>query len=223
MARAATWQPSSPEQFFALTANHEKRLVESTTEIMEVILESLNRLQSKLKDELPASKDLWNADKGIYWPKDEEDLSDYVARHLREDIQHRGIVVNREVQIRRGIGSGTGQSTDIHVDAVIKGAESGTYSRLYVIIEAKGNWNKDLFTAMENQLRDRYLKKNRCQSGLYLVGWFSCTKWKEDDPRKQQCPHMSIVKAKEQLAEQAASLSKDGVDIRCYVLDLALT
>ena len=42
-----------------------------------------------------------------------------------------------------------------------------------VIVEAKGCWNKDLKTAMRDQLRDRYLKENQCSHGLYVVGLVS--------------------------------------------------
>jgi hypothetical protein len=222
LARAATWQPVGPQRFLELVRDRQRRLIENAEQLLAVVSESLDRLQVKFKGELPASKDLWNSDKGQYWPKDEEDVSDYVVRHLDEDIRGRGIVVNREVQIRRGIGGGTGQFTDIHVDAVVAGAKPGTYSRLYVIVESKGNWNQDLFTAMETQLRDRYLKDNRCQSGIYLVGWFSCEKWKQDDQRKRRCPSMSIVEARCELAQQAAALSTDGFQIQSYVLDLSL-
>jgi len=223
LARAATWQPVSPAQFLALARDSQSRLIESSSQLLAVVFDSLDRLQQKLKDELPASIDLWNSEKGQYWPKDEEELSGYVARHLREDIQHRGIIVNREVQIRRGIGDGTGQVTDIHVDAVAPGKKAGTYARLYVIIEAKGNWNQELFTAMETQLRDRYLRDNRCQNGVYLVGWFSCAKWKEDDSRKKRASRMSIVDARELLSRQGAALSNEGIGIRSHVLDLALS
>jgi hypothetical protein len=222
LARAASWQPISPRQLLTLTFNHQKRLVDTTEQLVGIVFESLDRLQSKLNGELPASKDLWNADRGQYWPKDEEDFSDYVARHLDEDIQHRGVIVNREVQIRRGVGSGTGQFTDINVDAVAAGTKSNTYSRLYLIIEAKGNWNRELFENMKTQLRDRYLKENRCQSGIYLIGWFSCIKWKEQDPRKLQCSRMSIVEARKKFSQQAVELSKDGFQIKSYVLDLSL-
>jgi hypothetical protein len=222
LARAATWQPVSPQQFLALALHHQKRLLESTQQLIAVVFESLDRLQSKLTGELPASKDLWNADQGRYWPKDEEDLSDYVARHLDDDIQRRGVVVNREVQIRRGVGDGTGQFTDIHVDAVVAGVRQGTYARLYVLIESKGNWNRELFENMETQLRDRYLRNNRCQSGIYLVGWFSSPKWKEDDPKKKQCSRVSVEEARQRLSQQALRLSKEGFDIRSYVLDVPL-
>lgn len=219
LARARTWQPISPQQFLVLASNSSKRLLDSTQQLLDVILESLSRLAKKLHGELPAVRDLWNIDKGRYWPKDENDLSDYITRYLDDDIQGRGIVVNREVQIRRGTGSGTGQFTDIHIDAIVPEAQPGSYARIYVIVETKGNWHAELFTAMETQLRDCYLKDNRCQSGIYLVGWFSCPKWDDGDSRKKQCPSMSLKDAQLRLERQARELSTGAYDIRSYVLD----
>src|SRR5262249_15240827 len=149
---------------------------------LEVIRESLDRLQGKLHDELPAVRDLWNTPKGRMSPKDEQEVADYVARHLREDLRGRGIIVNREVQISRGIGNRTGQRTDIHVDATTPDEQKGSYDWIYAIIEVKGNWNQGLRDAMETQLRDRYLKEKRCMNGLYLVAWFTCAKWDDADP-----------------------------------------
>ena len=222
LARAATWQPVSPEQFLVLASNTSKRLLDNAEQLLDLILESLNRLVKKLHGELPAIRDLWNIDKDRYWPKDENDFSDYLTRHLDEDIQTRGVVVNREVQIRRGIGDRTGQFTDIHVDAIVPGAKVGSYARVYAIVEAKGNWHKELFSAMEAQLRDRYLKDNRCQSGIYLVGWFSCAKWDDKDSRKTQCPSMSMNDARSRLEQQANELSTGAYDVRTYVLDCGL-
>ena len=222
LARAATWQPISPRQILVLASNSSNRLLESPEQLLELILESLNRLAEKLHGELPAIRDLWNIDKSKYWPKDENDFSDYVSRHLDADIQKRGIVVNREVKIRRGTGGGTGQFTDIHVDAIVPGSQPGSYARVYAILEAKGNWHQELFTAMETQLRDRYLKDNRCQSGIYLVGWFSCAKWDDEDPRKTQCPSMSMSDARSRLEQQATELSTGAYDIRSYVVDCSL-
>lgn len=102
--------------------------------------------------------------KNSYWPKDKNDFSDYVTRHLDENIRTHGVGVNREVQIRRGTGGGTGEFTDIHVDAIVPAANPGTYARVYAIVEAKGNWDQELFTAMESQLRERY-----CELGVLLV------------------------------------------------------
>jgi hypothetical protein len=185
-------------------------------------VESLDRLHAKLHGEVPAIRDLWSNRKDEWWPKDEQDLADYLTRHLNEDLQSRGIVVNREVQIRRGIGDGTGQRTDIHVDAVVPGAQPGSYERIYVIVEVKGNWNKELLTAMETQLRDRYLRENKCRDGIYLAGWFSCTKWDDTDNRKNQCSPMNLAEARKFFSQQATTLSQGGFQIESYVLDASL-
>jgi len=222
LARAATWEPVLPRQFLAMALDSDKRLVETPAELVAAILGSLGRLQSRLHDELPAANDLWNRSEGEFWPKDEQDLSIYVARHLRDDLSRRGVIVNREVQIRRGSGDGTGESTDIHVDASIPGRTPGTYERTYAIIEVKGNWHRELRSAMETQPRDRYLKNNACKNGIYLVGWFTGARWRDTDRRKGQCPRMTLSEAKEWFGQQAAELSEDSYLIRSYILELSL-
>jgi len=222
LARAATWQPVSVRELLSLAQDRDNRFVTTGAQLIEAIVESLDRLHSKLHGEMPASRDLWNNRKDSWWPKDEQDLADYVARHLNEDLNCRGIIVNREVQIRRGTGDGTGQRTDIHVDAVIPGAQAGNYERTYVIVEVKGNWNTELLTAMETQLRDRYLKDNRCRDGVYLPGWFICTKWDDADTRKKHCSPMTLQEAKTFFSRQAAALSQGGFQIESYVLDASL-
>jgi len=61
----------------------------------------------------------------------------------------------------------------IYVDA-IRQLPSGHYDRVSGIVEMRGCWNKELMTAMEEQLKDRYLKNNPSPYGMYLVGWFTC-------------------------------------------------
>ena len=223
LARAATWSPVSVPEFLALALDRDKRFIDSGSQLVESIVESLDRLHAKLHGELPASRDLWNTPKEGFSPKDEQGVADYVTRYLDEDLRGRGIVVNREVQIKRGIGEGTGQRTDIHVDAVVPGGRDGNYDRICAIVEVKGNWNGELLSAMETQLRDRYLKENRCRNGLYLVAWFACARWREEDQRRKQCPRMHFSGAQEFFSKQANELSKDGFWIRSYVLDTSLS
>jgi hypothetical protein len=185
--------------------------------------ESLDRLNAKLHDELPAVRDLWNTSAGGLSPKDEQEVADYVVRHLRDDLRGRGIIVNREVQIRRGIGDRTGQRTDIYVGAVAPGQDDSNSDHICAIVEVKGNWNPDLSSAMETQLRDRYLKDNHCANGLYLVAWFSCAKWSENDSRKKRCSPLSLSEATDSVSRQAATLSSDNVQIRSYILDASLS
>ena len=82
-------------------------------------MESLTRLQQEMQGETPTAFVLWNElSAGVFRPKIEVRISDYVKTHFDRDITDRGIVVNREVEIRKGTGPKPGEETDIHVDAV---------------------------------------------------------------------------------------------------------
>jgi hypothetical protein len=223
LARASTWSPVSIHEFLALACDRDKRFVDSGSQLVETVMESLGRLGTKLHDKQPAVRDLWNTPRDGFSPKNEEEVADYVVRHLREDLQGHGIIVNREVQISRGIGNRTGQRTDIHVDAVSPEERAGDFDPIYAIVEVKGNWNLELRSAMETQLRDRYLKQVGCRNGLYLVAWFACAKWRDDDSRKKQCPAISLCEARDLFSRQATELSRDGSYIRSYVLDALLS
>jgi hypothetical protein len=222
LARAASWEPISARNFLALALDRKKRFVENSRRLVEVILESLTNLNETFHGELPTAKDLWNSRNGEFWPKDEQDLSDYLARYLDKDLRARGVIVNREVQIRRGTGRGSGQSTDIHVDASVPGAAPLSYERTYVIVEAKGIWHPELLTAMKTQLRDRYLNQNACKDGIYLAGWFACPQWTEGDSRRGPCTNLSLQSLKEILGRQAEELSVDGYILSSFVLDISL-
>jgi hypothetical protein len=96
------------------------------------------------------------------------------------------------------------------------------YDSVTVIIEAKGSWHRDLDYAMETQLLDRYLKDNRCQHGLYLVGWFNCDLWDDNDRRKKHAPKSTPEEAQIKFDAQALELSKKGKVIKALVINTAL-
>ena len=216
IARTRTWTPPTPADIVRLARQSDLRLIQNGTELLNVIVESLDRLQAKLHAEVPAVQFLWNkvANK-VFRPCDENALSDYVKLHLDDDLQKRGVVINREVRIHRG------ERTDIHVDAVTKSAGDDIYDVITVIIEVKGSWNPELDTAMETQLVGQYLRDNRCEHGLYLVGWFSSDQWDEADNRRKQNPKISIDEARKKFDKQATEVSTGGV-VRAYVLDVHL-
>jgi hypothetical protein len=140
--------------------------VQSGQQLIDVILESLERLQQKLHGETPLVPFLWNeSTKKKFTPKNENELSDFVKVHFDDDLVGRGIVINREVRIHRG------QFTDIHITALVRGKSAETFDQVTAIIEVKGSWNPELKTAMATQLVGKYLTENHCQHGLYLVGW----------------------------------------------------
>jgi hypothetical protein len=210
-----TWVGIPPKDLFKLAKTKEARLVDSGKQLLDVIIESLQRLQTTLHGETPAVADLWNT-RPTVTPKEENGLSDYVARHLRQDLQReRGLIANREVEIsRRG-------RTDIHVDALSRDETSGDYHLISAIIEVKGCWNKGLKQDMEKQLKDRYLRDNRCPYGMYLVGWFRCEEWDADDPRHGKTPKWDLNKASKVFAAQAKELSDEDTVIRSFVLNAA--
>jgi hypothetical protein len=222
-----TWAPLGPKEIVALLTDEEKRVVLNGDHLLGVLIESLLHLEAKLQGETPAAIDLWNETRGKgksfkYRPKDEDRFSDYVKRHLENDLVGTGIVLNREVEIRRGTGHGDGERTDIHVAAVVRADSCNAFDVIKVIVETKGCWNQELRTAMSDQLVGRYLKDNTCQQGLYLVGWFLCDRWDADDRRKTRTPKISIEEIQRELDQQATALSNNDVNVRALVLNTSL-
>jgi hypothetical protein len=66
------------------------------------------------------------------------------------------------------------------------------------------------------------LKDNHCQHGLYLVGWFNCGQWDDDDDRKKRALKFDIKEARERLDAQATKLSGQGMRLKAVVVNAAL-
>lgn len=222
--RIKTWQTPAPAEIFKLVRDRQKRLVNDGNELLAVLIESLQRLEIELQGETPAARDVWdlvNSKPLKYKPVDENTFSGYVKRFLDRNLKQRGIIANREVELRPNQGGALGERTDIHVDAVIRNSNGEVDDSITVIIEVKGCWHKELDTAMETQLVNRYLQDNTCKHGLYLVAWFNCPQWDDSDYRKRNTPNISLEEAKKQFNRQAESLSLD-VIVKAFVLNTAL-
>lgn len=74
---------------------------------------------------------------------------------------------------------------------------------------------------MQTQLVERYLKENRCQNGLYLVGWYNCDYWDNTDDRRRAAPSLEIAEVRARLERQATELSKEGILIKAFVINTA--
>ncbi|MBX7255913.1 MAG: hypothetical protein K1Y02_06095 [Candidatus Hydrogenedentes bacterium] len=222
LTRARNWQPLKPEHVLRLVMDRNSRVVSNGIQLLAVIVESLGRLQTELHGENPSIRDVWDYNRAekTWRPIDENALSDYVGRFLRRDIGDRGIVVNREVHIRPGHGQ-PGERTDIHVDAVSQ-TRSGVSDTITCIVEVKGCWHPELVTSMKAQLVDRYLHKNQCPYGLYLIGWFKCESWDLNDARNAATPDLHIDQARSQFGEQAVDFSASNLTVMSFVLDLGL-
>lgn len=222
-ARRLTWNPPRPREVFLHATEPRKGLVQNEAQLLDVIIASLETLQKKLQGKTYAAVHLWDrvAPKK-FRPVDENRLSDFVKWHLEEDLGNRGVVINREVEIRQGIGTGRGERTDIQVDAVLKSPRDEEYEVVTVTIETKGCWHRDLSNAAETQLAGRYLKDNPSPYGIYLVGWFACDQWDGRDSRKRRTPKIGLGEAQERFDAQAAELSRSGAQVRAFVLNTAL-
>jgi hypothetical protein len=223
-ARRKIWVPPTPEMILKLADDSEARLVRDGDELLDVLLESLQRLNEKLQGETPAAQFLWHPPGAkTKQPVDENTLSDFVKYHFDEDLQRRAIIANREVVIRSGTGSGSGERTDIHIDAISRSPHHRIYDVITAIIEVKGCWHPELNHAMETQLVGRYLKDNQCRHGLYVIGWFNCPQWDPKDSRCQRASKRKLKEAREQLERQAIELSsKLSITVRSYILNTSL-
>jgi hypothetical protein len=185
-----------------MAEDNAKRYLSSEESLLQAVLTSLETLQDELVGDDPLVRFLW----GIkpLRPRDEIDLSIFVAKHLKRDLANRGIVLNREVNISRI------NRTDIRVEAIATDTSQRT---LVVTIEVKGSWNPQLLTAMETQLRDQYLARGAGKAGLYLVGWF------RTEGVETRGPKLDLDDARSTFDEQARHLSSDQFMIKTLVLD----
>ena len=226
-ARRRTWVPPTVTEVMQLCSNPKARLIASEADLMDVVVDSLEEIGRELQGGLMQAHPLWSEwpdpkkDTGKrgpkikhYQPKDEENFSRYVADQLGHKLKIKGVIIDREVEIRKG------QYTDILVHAAPKSRSRGTFEQVTVVIEAKGSWHADIKTAMKDQLVDTYLKDNHCRHGIYLIGWFQCDFWDTNDSRnKPQMLANSIEEARDTMNQQAASLSQSDLDVRAVILD----
>ena len=219
--------PLEPTALTELARNNEMRSVESGEQLLEVLKDSLKRLQEELLGETSTVFFLWNeckkGDKKTYRPKADAEFSDWIKLHLTHDLKHRGIISLREVEIRRCVGpENRGQTTDIYVNAVRKRHRDDSYDSLAAIIEVKGSFNKRVKKDMKERLVDRYLKKNNCLHGLYVICWPYCPRWDDDDDGNKKNALKIIERTKRDYSQYASDLSQGDVHIEAYVIDTGL-
>ena len=221
--RAASWQPPEPEQLRALLDDPARRLVTTDPALADVVVESLRRAQARISGETPAVGDLWDHPRAVdkREPKPENDLSDWLKRHLANDLA--GVVVNREVQITAGFtGVRKRREVDLHVTALAPGNDpAAPPRRLSVIVEDKGCWNAKVDTDMETQLAGTYLPQTGAGAGVYVVFRFDC-KASGSKRSCSACRHRTHDELDDDMQQQAGRLTGPGRVVRAVVLDARL-
>ena len=133
-----------------------------------------------------------------------------------------GIVINREVQIKRKQykHGEPGSRTDIWINGKDENDRVVT-----LCIEVKCNWNSSADTAMKDQLIDKYLSGGSSRTGLYVLCWFDCEHWDKEDSRrsKKEQVWVDMDTSRQQLEKQAEENSIESTFVQSIVLDCSLT
>jgi hypothetical protein len=181
----------STAEFHEMLHEAGRRIVRDSADLFQLVLEELDELQIAMQGAPPQAVFLWNEIRvpkaDSRWdPKNEPEISDYVAQHLRDHLRARGAFTDREVEVERTSRNGTGRRIDLLVQAK-PALNAGTASReeCRVVIEVKGPWNSDLDTGIEKQLA-KYMRKVGTGYGIYLVSWYPQHQWSPSDYRSRK-------------------------------------
>jgi hypothetical protein len=197
-----SWRPIALPQLKSLLVDHRNRRVDSDAQLLDVVCEVLREIELDFRGTPAMLQFLYNDEKSGGAHKDEATLADFLKVRLDDALSSRGIVVNREVEIRRRVGADSGENPDLLITAVDR-ASGHLWS---VPIEVKGDWNDEVTTAIETQLANRYVDAGRLTCGLYVVGYFGAR------------PRRRFEELREALDRDAARLSARRT-IRSIVLD----
>ena len=214
----ASWVRRTPAEVIGLSADPRSQFVDDGADLIRVLVAAIGRAVDYLHGENQAMSEVWNTG-STYRPKTEPELSDWLVRRLRGYMGHRLVVLNREVEVRRGSAAGLGDRTDIYVRAWSD--RPGEREAVTVVIEVKGSWNRELMIALKDQLIDQYLCPVGLRHGIYLVGWFDSERWDPADERRNTTRRLDQAVVRRELEEQARAYSEDlDLVVGSIVLDL---
>lgn len=210
------WVPVTAKHLVDFVEDNEARFVRSERELLDAAVAALGSIQKRLQGDTPDAPLLW--DTVSRRPKSEDEISDYLRSRMNDYFGRRGIIVNREVQVRRIRPSGIGERTDLRIDATTNGSQP-----LAMAGEVKGCWNSDVETALQTQLVDRYMADLHSGFGLYIVVWFDVDNWDTGDPRRRQAGTRTPRAFNEHLQPVIDRLAETGRHVRVFHLDASLS
>ncbi|MUL67095.1 hypothetical protein BOO86_21660 [Mycobacterium sp. CBMA 234] len=157
------WRPLAPVTLMELLDSGDARLIRDSAGLRTVLVEQLAHIQN----DLPRGgfRSLWDGEPGDdnASPKSEDTISDWLVEQLKLRLKPH-VVLDREIQVTRRKDAGVGTRIDIT-------ASSGGAQIARVPIEAKLVSNRELSTALPNQLVDKYMKPTELTDGLYMIYW----------------------------------------------------
>ncbi|WP_235783455.1 hypothetical protein [Amycolatopsis orientalis] len=192
-----------PRALLRLLSRGDARLVRDDADLQHLLLQQLDELQGYLGS---AWREIWDDGK----PQTEDDISDWLERRLGERLND--LVIDREVQVRRD-RPGIGTRIDLTATTKTTGNETAR-----VLVEAKRIDNRELETAMQNQLINRYLVPKGRRHGIYLVYWIAPSQ-RPDGWSRTKAADVAALKRK--LNEQVQHATEAGFQIAPYILDIS--
>ena len=116
-------------------------------------------------------------------------------------------------------GAPVGKRTDIFVNTLRRSETGEPIDPIAAVVEAKGCWNDELFTALGTQLVGDYMVQLAAPVGIYLVGWFDLVNWDRKDSRRRRVPKRAIDEVRQQLEGRAAA-APEGFLVRAVVIEI---
>ncbi|MCH1783113.1 NACHT domain-containing protein [Psychrobacter glaciei] len=176
-------------------------------ELKTLILELLDEIQKKVKSsELDTYKMFYEdgENKNPQKPHGENYCRDRLADLLKPYIEPYQFRLDTEKDM----------SDDKRADLVCNSSE------MQLPIEVKGQWHPDLWTAMNDQLGDLYLKEYQSQGqGIYLIFYFGENVTKKPKGNSNYKPQ-NALELKRTLTVCIKEKYKEGIDV--FVMDLSL-
>ena len=175
----------------------------SATDVQSIVLSELGKLQSKLNGhELNIVNDFYN---------------DYGKPRTENECRDQMLIAMGDLPY------GISPTTEVKMPQNKRSDGAFTFNNIVVPMEAKGQWNRHLWTAVENQL-DRYYCKahNSASKGIYVVFWFG-----QNAPKgksiKRPPNHLPIPRTAEEMRVALEKLipKTRSLDIAIYVLDVS--
>lgn len=229
----------TPENVAELLRNPHWRNIHTNNQLALVIIDTLRQIEHDLQTH---SNLLWDCErrtehaddsesteKETWRPKPEEALSAYINHELLLRLGSRGILMNREVQIRPTDAKGAGgERVDVLAQTLRHPDPRRTqphpqHDALSVTIEIKGAWNDEVPTSQTDQLAQRYLRSDQDGVGVYLVVIFRLDQWTSTDHRKAEAKKRSDPALLQQQLDAEADAIRANLVVRTYPVIMTIT
>lgn len=215
--REKDWAPPSLRIVDAILADPSRRAVTSEPQLARVLLDVIDEIAEEIARDPDVAALFWNKQPGqnpTWRPVDEPTFTTRFVDRIRARLDT--IIVRQEGQLNLRIGSIPGSFPDLEAITVHDGVQ------LSVAGEVKGNWNREVLTAIGTQLADRYVTGTRTFTGIYVVAYFASDRWDPADRRRADARGHSREQLQEALEANARALSVNGKIIHFRVIPIEI-